>query len=153
MLEYSNKLVVSTKDGRGIFSPFAPWDMHYGASFWIDNREFKVGLDNRVEIPKTFFKEIAEKRGIIRPDGRYAVAMQTTAFAQRVETEKGYKNIRSFGGVVFPPNDELMPYLENGKNGQLIPGEFMKTGEGDEDKRLLVRDYTEPYRLYADMRV
>lgn len=152
MLEYTNKLIVSTKDGRGVFSPFAPWDKHYGESFWVDNRKFRIGNDNRVQIPKTFMKAIAEKAGVVRADGRYAVAMQMSAFGERIETDKGYKTIRSYGGVVVPPNDKLKPYLENGKNEQLIPGELMKVSGDGEDKRLLVMDYTEPYPLYKNVR-
>lgn len=144
----ANKLIVSTKDGRGVFSPFARWDHHPGESFFIDNHEFKIGSDNRVQIPKTFMKALAEKAGIVRSDGRYAIAMQMSAFGRKIPAEKGYKNIRSFGGVVIR-NDKLKPYLENGKNGQLLSDELMKTSK-EEDKRLIVMDYTDPYKLYSD---
>lgn len=149
MVLSSNKLIVSTKDGRGVFSPFARWDRHPGESFFIDKHEFRIGSDNRVQIPKSFMKELAEKAGVVRPDGRYAIAMQMSAFGRKIPTDQGIKNIRSFGGVVIR-NDKLKPYLENGENGQLLSDVLMKTSEEADDIRLIVMDYTDPYKIYSD---
>lgn len=136
----TNKLIVSAKDGRGVFTPFPKWDRHTGESFWVNKKEYKVGVDNRVQIPKTDMKKLAEEAGFIREDGRFAIAMQMSAFE--------YKTKRAFGGVVVR-NEKLQDILENGENGQLISNEYMKTKESDGDKRLLVMDYKEPYRLYT----
>lgn len=131
-----NIVVVSGKDGKGSFSPFLRYDRHEGEDFWLAGTKLRVDQSNRVRIPAKLMKEIVAKGiGVLREDGRYAIALQV-----RYRTDNHQLVIA--GEPRF--SDKIKPYLDL-KNGSPIPEQAMRD-DGDESwKRLRPFDYKETY--------
>lgn len=85
-------LVVARADGRGGFRPFGTYSARQaGASVKIGARSFKVGVDGRVNIPKS----IMDEYGIIGADGRRRVSIQFS----RAEGVEGWKDVAAEVGT------------------------------------------------------
>lgn len=134
--KHINLVVVSSKDGRAEIYPFPRYDRHEGEDFTIRGVKLKVGKRNEVRIPARLVKEIiTEEVGILRPDGRYAFALQV-----RYRTDNHQLVIAGEPRI----SDEIRPYLDL-KNGESIPEQVMRD-KGDESwKRLRPFDYKETY--------
>ena len=66
-------VVVAREDGRGGFRPFGTYNVgQAGAYVNIGDREYKVGVDGRVNIPK----RIMETYGVTGTDGRSRVTIE-----------------------------------------------------------------------------
>lgn len=133
------RVVVGEFNGSAIFSPFPYWDDHRGESYWLAGNELKVLEDNSIHIPAKLMREFGVKKGYLRKDGKFAIAVKSKRFA-----DTNHK--RQFGGdVIYSKDAEL--YLEKGKNNSFIP-ESMFDGERT---RLKMVDHTEGYELKVDM--
>lgn len=129
------RVVVGQYNGSGVFAPFPYWDDHSGESYWLAGHELKVLETNEIHIPAKILRELAVKRGYLRDDGKFVIAVRTKRFG-----DKDHK--LQFGGeVVYSKDAEV--YLKKGKNNSFIPESVFDNDE----KRLLVQDYTEGYSL------
>lgn len=133
------RVVVGQYNGSGIFSPFPYWDDHRGESYYLAGYELKVLDTNEIHIPAKILRELAMKRGHLRSDGKFAIAVRSKRFA-----DKNHK--RQFGGEVIHSKDAEV-YLEKGKNNSFIPESVFDKGP----KRLRVQDYVEGYSLEIDV--
>lgn len=133
------RVVVGQYNGSAIFAPFPYWDDHRGESYWLAGHELKVLETNEIHIPAKILRELAVKRGYLRDDGQFVIAVRTKRFGDK-------KHKLAFGGeVVYSKDAEV--YLEKGKNNSFIPESVFDKGE----KRLRVQDYTEGYSLEIDV--
>jgi len=102
-------LVTARSDGRGGFSPFATHGAsHAGETVYVGGKPRVVSSDGRVNIPAALMREV----GIMGPDGRYRVAVETGARTDMGEV--------ALGLFISPPP----PGMSSGQSGDIIPRTF-----------------------------
>lgn len=133
------RVVVGEFNGSAIFSPFPYWDDHRGETYTLAGHELKVLEDNSIHIPKKILRDLAVKRGYLRKDGKFAIAVKSKRFGDK------YRKLRFGGEVIYSKDAEL--YLEKGKNNSFIP----KSVFDGEHTRLKMVDHAEGYELKVVM--
>lgn len=105
-------IVTARSDGRGGFSPFAKHGAaHAGEYVALAGRKVKVSSDGRVNIPAAVMRDV----GVLGPDGRYRVAVETGA-----RTDDGEVRIGLF--VSTPPSN-----MSAAPSGAIVPREEFVT--------------------------